>query len=260
MLSENLIAFDLKKRVWQRRTLEGVGWSPYLCAFVNDDGRRTDEMDQFIKRTVEDPAAPVLRAVAEHQPLSEGDRSKLAWFIAVTAARSPDALTGIIKNHVGQLCAEKRQELDVLAKLWCDKIGRPFNESARQEFVKPSSLGGMWSWAQCLQQRLLEWEWTFISTTIERPFVTSDHPVFAMHDSMFRARIVSCPLSSETAVLIIAGGRLNHLRDLSKQVEELNRQTIVRASRFIVARTESFPGADSLVQQLVCHRTDAPRR
>jgi Protein of unknown function (DUF4238) len=49
MFSDNLCVYDMRKRRWERRTPDGVGWSPHLCSLIDMHGKRTDEFDQYLK-------------------------------------------------------------------------------------------------------------------------------------------------------------------------------------------------------------------
>src|SRR4051794_31480533 len=79
LFSENICVYDLKRRRWERRTTGGVGWFPHLCSTVNMEGNRTDEFDQFLKRHVEDPAAPALKKLATGGSLDANERSAAAF-------------------------------------------------------------------------------------------------------------------------------------------------------------------------------------
>jgi hypothetical protein len=213
---------------------------------IDMKGNRTDDFDRFLKQQVEDHAAPALRRLATGATLDPGERAAVALFIALTAARSPDMMNGIVTEHLGGLAPAARAELDKLVKLWCGWTGKPYDSKSHSEFLKPSSFGAIWVWSQSLQRRLLEWEWHLIQTTRDRPFVTSDRPVFAQWDHEQDMRLVSFPVSSELALIVIAGGQLNERRDHATEVAAMNRQTLHRATEFVVACRKTFPGAEIL--------------
>lgn len=246
MFSDRLCVYEMRKQRWESRSPDGVGWFPHLCSMIDMEGNRTDEFDQFLKQQVEDPAAPALRKLATGGTLDGNEQAAVALFVALTAARSPDIMSGVSAEHVGGLTSAARAELDKLVKLWCGWTGRPYGSNSHSEFLKPSSFGAIWVWSQSLQRRLLEWQWHLLQTTRDRPFVTSDRPVFAQWDREQDVRLVSFPVSSEFALIVIAGGQLNEKRDRTNEVATMNRQSLDRATEFVVACRETFPGAEFL--------------
>jgi hypothetical protein len=247
MFSDNLCVYDMRKQRWEKRSPYGVGWFPHLCSMTDMKGNRTDEFDQFLKRHVEDSAAPALKKLATGEELDADERSSVALFIALTAARCPGLLGSVLEEHLDRLRLADRTRLDDLVRLWCDQIGMPYASYSHTEFLKPSTFGAMWKWALILQDQLLGWEWHLISTARERPYVTSDRPVFAQWEPKQNLRLVSFPVSSLIMLIVIAGGQFNEARHRTNDVIVGNRQTMHRASEFVIACSESFPGNDFLV-------------
>jgi hypothetical protein len=243
MFSDNLCVYDVRKQRWERRSPKGVGWLPYLCSMIDMEGNRTDDFDQFLKQQVEDPAAPALRKLATGGELDTDERAAVAIFVALTAARSPEMITGVMTEHLSGLASDARAELDELVKLWCGWTGKPYDSKSSSEFLKPSSFGAIWVWSLSLQRRLLEWEWRLVQTTRERPFVTSDRPVFAQHGQDMA--LVRFPVSSEIALLAFTGGRF---REPPDGVYAMNRQTMDRASWFVVSCKPAFPADEFLTR------------
>lgn len=246
MFSDNLNVYDMRKQRWERRSPDGVGWFPHLCSMIDMEGNRTDDFDQFLKQQVEDPAAPALRKLATGELLDLNERAAVALFIALTFARSPDLMNGISTTHIGGLSTAERAELDELVKLWCGWTSKAYDSKSHSEFLKPSSFGAIWVWSQSLQRRLIEWEWHMIQTSRDRPFVTSDCPVFAHWDREQDTRLVSFPVSSEFALVVINGGQLNERRDRANKAATINRHTLDRATEFVVGCKEVFPGVEFL--------------
>jgi hypothetical protein len=215
---------------------------------IDMEGTRTDDFDQFLKHQVEDPAAPALRRLATGGRLDPGQCAAVALFIALTAARSPELMSGVVTEHLGGLAPADRAQLDELVKLWCGWTGKPYDSKSHSEFLKPSSFGAIWVWSQSLQRRLLQWEWRLIQTTRDRPFVTCDRPVFAQWDRDQDMRLVSFSVSSEFALVVICGGKFNDARDRNKDTWAMNRQTIDQSTEFVVASKEGFPAAEFLAK------------
>jgi hypothetical protein len=248
LFSDNLCVYDLRRQRWEKRSPEGVGWFPHLCSMIDIEGNRTDDFDQFLKQQVEDPAAPALRKLATGRALDPSDRAAVALFMALTAARSPEMMKGVVTEHLGGLAPATRAELDDLVKLWCGWTGKTYDSKSHGEFLKPGSFGAIWVFSQSLQSRLLTWEWHVVQTTRELPFVTSDQPVFAQWDRNQDVRLVSFAVSSEYALIVISGGQFNQARDQTNRVTAMNRQTMVRASEFVVACKETFPDSEFLAR------------
>lgn len=235
LFSDNLCVYDIRKQRWEKRTPDGVGWFPHLYSMIESDGTRTDGFDQHLKLHVEDPAAPALKKLATGESMDKTERSAVAMFIALTAARSPGLMDSVLNAHLNGLAESDRAELEALVKLWCELTGKPYGPNTHSEFLKPSSLGALWLWSLSLRRRLLGWEWHLVRTTRDQPFVTSDRPVLAQWDQTQALRLVTFPVSSEVALIIINGGQFNEARDRSIEACALNRGTMVNATDFIVA-------------------------
>lgn len=117
LFSDNLSVYDMRKRRWERRTPDGVGWFPHLCSMIEMDGRRTDAFDQYLKLHVEDPAAPALKKLATGGNIDAAERTAVAMFIALTAARSPELMSSVVTAHMDGLAKADRAELDALVRL-----------------------------------------------------------------------------------------------------------------------------------------------
>jgi len=248
MFSDNLLVYDRRKACWERRTPNGVGWFPHLLSMIDMQGHRTDDFDQFLKRNVEDPAAPALKKMAQASQVDEQERSAIALFIGLTAARSPKLVSQTFTEYVEKLPDNERRELDSLTEVWCELTGREHGPKSNSEFLKPSSFGGIWVWAKSLQQRLLQWQWHILQTTRDKPFVTSDRPVFLQWDRDQDVRFVGFPVSSEVALIVNSAGQLREGRDQEQDVCALNRQTMGLATDFIAACSRTFP-ADGFLQE-----------
>jgi hypothetical protein len=257
LFSDNLCVYDVRKRRWEKRTPEGVGWFPHLYSTIGMDGIRRDDFDQYLKRYVEDPAAPALKTLATGGKLDEAERAAVAMFIALTATRSPGRMSRTLEAYLSGLCEKTRTELDILVRHWCELTRQPYGDKAYNEFLKPSALGAIWSYSQSLQRDLLQWQWSLVQTIGDRPFVTSDCPVLAQRANGQDVGLVTFPVSSEVA-LVITNGQFNEVRDCSIQASVMNQRTIARATEFVVACRPSFPGDEFL--PALHRRLDSARR
>ena len=114
IFSDNLCVYDLQKHCWEERTPNGVGWFPHLCSMIDMDGSRTDDFDKFLNREVENPAAPAMKKLATGEVLDSSERSAVALFIALTAARSPQMMNTAMQGHLDRLPEADREELEGL--------------------------------------------------------------------------------------------------------------------------------------------------
>src|SRR5262245_51585673 len=121
-------------------------------------GGRSDDFDQYLKRQVEDPAVPALKRLAIGAT-DNADRSAIAMFIALTAARCPGVMKSISLEHVHRLPDSDRAEFDELVQQWCSVNHKPVDASSQYEFLKPDMFGAMWFWCRSLQHRLMQWDW-----------------------------------------------------------------------------------------------------
>lgn len=251
IFSDNLCVYDMRKQRWEPRTPDGVGWFPHLCSMIDMDGKRTDDFDQRLKLNVEDPAAPALKKMATGDTVDNNERSVIALFIALTAARNPEMMNHVMGDYVASRSPSESAELEELVKLWCGLTGKPYAQNSHSEYHKPGMFDAIWHWSQDLQRRLLKWRWHLLHTTREQPFVTSDRPVLAQWDRDQDVRFVSFPVSSEVALIVIDGGQFNEARDRANVVYAMNRGTMDRATEFVVACKESFPADDYLTTRSV---------
>jgi hypothetical protein len=246
MFSKNLLVYDLHKHQWVSRSPAGVGWFPHLFSMISRHGERTDEFDKFLKREVEDPAAPAMKKLAVGNELSDIERAAVASFIALTAARSPTVLKSTMAKYLATQSEKDLAMIEQAVQIWCDCTKLPRASMSHEEFLKPGSFGAIWLWSQNFRSRLLAWNWHIVTTTEDKPFITSDRPVFAEWDENDDVRLVSIPVSSRIALIIINGGDLNEARDRSLESSTMNRQTLMNADEFIVACRKDFPACSAI--------------
>jgi hypothetical protein len=187
----------------------------------------------------------VVSALALGAALEETERSAVALFIALTAARSQLA-GGLLLRYVRGLSTSDRAKLAAFEREWRERVGRPCGPRSQSEFLKPSALAGLWIWSRDFQNRLLKWDWHQVRTTRDKPFVTSDQPVFGQQPAGLNLRLVTFPVSSEVALVMTDGGQFNEARCPESDARAMNRGTIERAGEFIVACGEGFPAYEHL--------------
>jgi hypothetical protein len=242
MFSNNLHVYRFGERRWRSNSPKQIGWLSDHYSMIKMDGERSDEFDKFLNRYVEEPGAPAMKKLAMGEEIDADERSAVAAFIALTAARSPQLMNAALTQHQESLSSDARAEQEEIIKCWCELTRGPYDLKAHAAFLKPSQFGAIWVWLRSLQQRLLQWSWNLVRTTSDQPFVTSDRPVFARRWEG-GAGIVSFPVSSEVALVFVQGIQF---REPPDAVCRINQQTLVNAKDFVAACKDSFPGDDLL--------------
>lgn len=251
MFSDNIRVYEAKTRSWndKRRTPKGIGWFPHLYNVVAEDGHRTDAFERFLGKFIDGKAeAAMKKAAKEPDRLSNQQRDLIALFVGFAAARTPGIMHSTQEDSLAELPKERAKELDEMARDWCVSVGKSHNESSMREFLKPSLLNAVVSSALSMRKRLLQLQWYFVRTNANEPFITSDWPVFAEYDSSSDVRVVSFPLSSESALIATSLTLDNSQLKDALSVAAINRQTLSRAKEFLICRQTSFPADADLAE------------
>ncbi|MCH8879251.1 MAG: DUF4238 domain-containing protein [Planctomycetes bacterium] len=228
---------------WNRAKPRSIGYENDANSIIDDSGRKTDAFEQRLAREVDEPSARVLKkAINDRHQLTSEDYENLLRFILFLAGRNPGLQKSVISEYV-----QRRQddhELETEVNEWCDSIESDRGQVNSQDFFKPSLLGAIPTFVHNQFKYLSGAKWHFISTTPDKPFVVSDKPVNAeLGDDV---RLITCPLSSLLAVIIIAGGDYNDSYSHDEEVSMLNMRTIEKAERWIACCQQSFPGDNFL--------------
>ena len=170
--------------------------------------------------------------------MNDDDRPTIALFIALTATRSPELMKTVLAQHLSRLPQEERVEMDRVVGLWCEHIEKDLGSNSHREFLKSTGFDVIWLKTLTFQKHLLEGQWHLLNTTRDQPFVTSDRPVVADWYRQHGMRVISCPISSEFALLSISGGEPNGAVPSDEHAANINNRTIRGASEFIAACKE----------------------
>lgn len=252
MFGKHLQVFQRDKGEWERDplTANGVGWRPHLMTMVDVQGKRTDAFDQFLKRQVEDPAGPAIKKLGRGEDLTDRERSAAATFIGLTAARNPDLMETVSGAQESARTAEEDEQLLYLAAIWSRAMGLDESSASVKDFLKPGTFAGLWDWILSFRRRVLGWPWRVLTTTRDRPYITTDWPVFAQKDRQCDVGFVSFPVSSEVALIIHSPNASFDSLPPGDAVASMNRGTMERATRFVVACKREFPGHEFLEKWL----------
>jgi hypothetical protein len=175
LFTGRLCVYEFKKRRWESgRTTEGVGWHPYLCSTLDKEGKWDDSFDQLLKVHVEDPAAPALKKLAQNERLDARECSAVAWFIALTAYRSPQMMAQTMTECLDRLAPDDRMKSDEAAEAWQRGINKALGSRLDREYLKPELFSGINEAVPKLQKWIKQTDWQVARTPKERPFITSD--------------------------------------------------------------------------------------
>ena len=254
MFTNNIRVYYRADSCWNKTpaTPRGVGWFPYLYSAFTESGVRTDAFEKYLG-IFDDKAAPAMKKAAqEPDDLTPEQREAIAMFIGLAMARTPEMVKTTLDDHIAGVDVNESRILEEDTKAWCEAVDQPYTGRSRAEFLKPSILGAVDLWSGSIRGRMLAWHWTFLRTTREHPFITSDWPVFAQRDERRGVHLVSFPVSSEIALLVLSSAELSRFplgctRDIDfEEARVINQQTLDRAQEFVICHQDSFPGDDLL--------------
>ncbi len=253
MFGEVIQVYEFKRSSWDdtRRTPNGIGWSPFLNVFVNEDGTRTDEVEKLFTK-LDNDVAPAFRKAAEyrHRDMTDRECAVLALFIAASVARLPEMIDVVTASYYDSRPPEEKQRIDGEVERLLSRGDSRRSEQVRSEVLKRDYFSMAWDlWIPNFMTRLLDWHWFWIQTDRSNPFVTSDEPVFRQRHIETDTFLVSFPVSTEVAVLICNKGELvRRDHDHIVRVKSINKQTIERADEFVICHKTDFPGDEFLTR------------
>ena len=247
MFGNNLFVYESKTQKWDPRTPYGVGWFSHLYSMFDDSGEKTDSFEKYLGKYIETPLAPIMRKAATiPDALTNKDREYIAMFIGVTTARTPSAMKDTLNKFFSGLPINDVDELEKNTSLWCNVTDKNYTEKSKEDFLKPSIFGAILYWAATLSYRMVKWNWNFLRTNRNNPFITSDCPAL-LQKTNDDIRLISFPISSEIAV-IVSNAELRSDRNNIEAVLGINRRTLQNATEFVICHKKSFPGDDFLSQ------------
>lgn len=228
---------------WNRAKPKSIGYEIDANSIIDDRGEKTDAFEQWLGTNVDEPSASVLKkVVSDRHQLTSEDRENLLRFILFLAGRNPELQNSVISEYVQR--QQDDHKLNKEINEWCGSIEPSRGQVTSRDFFKPSILAAIPEFVHNQFKYLIDAKWHFISTTPDRPFVVSDKPANADLDD--DTRLITCPLSSLMAVIVLTGGDYNDTHSHNEDVSMLNMRTIAKAERWIACCQQSFPGDDFL--------------
>ena len=244
MFGNALRVFEREQGRWDPnpRTPKGVGWSGHLYSDWNLSGERQDDFELFLTESVDTPCAPVLRkAATDPAVLKEDERQLLALLVGFAAARTRNLMESVERERLATDPTDEE-----LLKAWCETIKKPYTPETDRQLLKTSLLGAVLLCATRWQQRILSWNWHFVRTMRDYPFITSDWPVRGEFDQGYG--LLTFPISSEVALLVSDHPGVGIPDRGVENVKNINHRTLSRATRFVICHKDSFPGDELLVE------------
>jgi hypothetical protein len=244
------------KSIWVYDNVEKRKFTTQIKNVGNITNFYSEEVEQYLANTIENPANEVLRKIRERQKISENEKVTLAEYMAVMFKRVPkgkerlkelapsiceklyteisDELLQIAidqpdKNHIAQkrIC-EIKEILDKYSKnppkeIWLDNI--PLERSPQ------------------VVAALVEMTWRFMECNDRIGFMTSDNPLFyftSIGVGKPESEVVF-PISSN--ILLWATRRTDlptgYLPAKSQLVKEMNRRIVSEATHYVFASNDA---------------------
>lgn len=239
--SKSVLHFDLQTKLWELRSTKSVGCATHNLSYIDESGKRSDLVDQFMQDIFETPTVSVIQACTSPFALTPNTKSSLARFIAMVMARNPELQAKVSRQLLdGMKTGEVADDVNAELEGWLKKVKLPI-EQAELEYIKANILHSTVAFASFWKSQLLEWHWTLMFTPPCDTFVTSDWPVHGRFVAD-GSRFVTCPLSPTRAVMISESPKTYRNPRVSP-VEAVNVNTLMNATRFVVATSRDFSGS-----------------
>jgi len=265
--------YEFESHKWQRRAPKNIASKPDFYTFLDEDGKRRDEIEKDLS-TVEAKTASLCRhKIANRQPLEDEERAIMAQFLALMMTRVPrihnkyDSFLSKIMADKIEMYKARPEALKALQQRYEKDTGRKLPEDFDASYFDPSRyrisvpkkllLEMMISPIQDLTNIIYRMTWTLLHTAAPAWFITSDSP-FSMwnpksnsswhgHGLLYQDIEVCLPLSREISLLATWNEEMQRQIDLPQGlVAEVNRSSIVSADRFIFSPRKNFIGSQYL--------------
>ncbi len=268
----------------RKATARNIAIEKDYYSFITPEGNKDSETFENGLAKIECGVAPIFRKIRIQNKLDDQERMLFSLFLALIMARVPN-----FRNNIEQALGETAKRMNMilatdsgnfkamienLERDTGKKTGMPVDEFRKfiaegQYDIRATpqfALGMAAGIAVKLIPIFFEMNWTFLETTGDHKFVTSDNPLSYIdptHDpkSFYGVGLsnknveVTFPISKD---LMLLGMWKNFESDKilgNKLVRDMNRRTVISALRFVFASQYS-DGLKKLVQK---HKDSAPR-
>lgn len=244
-----LRGFANNNAIWVHDHLEARTFVSQPKTIANESNMYTEELEQYLANSVEEPAKPAIENIRERKPLTEAERNALARYVialwkrvpegrARAAARLPNVVASVRDDlHEGlAAAAAANPSLSALAEARKADVDRIISiyESDPPPDIWHDSL------AQDRSPRvvdgLISMEWRFLYSE-ELQFIACDNPVFFFsHEGIGRPTSeLTIPFSSTVALWANRRPKNGpvYVQATPVTVRELNRRSASNATRFV---------------------------
>jgi hypothetical protein len=261
--------------------LHGEGWKSRSSGdTASEQDYYSPELESAYNK-IETPAANILdKTVFRQEKLTQERREVLAYFFALLQLRTPTFFSSLEKplsdlmfmvastDH--QFYSDNPAEFEELKKEMAAS-GKPLPDWFKPEHIDPKAFKisptkdlvfgtGLQS-AETSAGLLNGMTWTFLTTTEEKPFVTSDNPF--CYSTVENGQPIDAglghpktqvfvPLSSTMALAAEweKGIEYHYLPVSESWVEQVNFRAMLHSDKFIVASRQDFPGVERLTSMV----------
>ena len=247
---------------WKRRAPHNFAWETDLYTVEDSSGNRDDSIEKLLS-VHEGRFAAAMCVDLRTAPLSKQQRADVAYFIALLMVRVPI----FFKRFVPALF-----ESDEALRLLWERVPR-FRESLSKMFKAADSkdvtdtfrnlpanekkalvLALLLSSADSVAEKMYGMRWSYLFTTPDKPFITSETPVVLMRRDRLKLPIngaqlddpnveVTFPLSSTITLGLLHGAAGQAAGAVDEAgAADLNRRVLERSEEYILCSSPSFPG------------------
>ncbi|MFO8164009.1 MAG: DUF4238 domain-containing protein [Desulfatiglandales bacterium] len=244
------------KSIWVYDKVEKRKFTTQIKNVGNITNFYSEEVEQYLANTIENPANEVLKKIRERQKINENEKVTLAEYMAVMFKRVPKGKERL-KELAPSICEKLYTEIsDDLLQIAIDQPDK--NHIARRRISEIKEILDKYSknppkeiWLGNIPSErspqvvaaLVKMTWMFMECNDTIGFMTSDNPLFyftSIGVGKPESEVVF-PISSN--ILLWATWRtdlpLRYLPTKSQLVKEMNRRIVSEATRFIFASNDA---------------------
>lgn len=263
-----------------KASAKDIAVEKHYFSFLNPQGRRDSETIENALADIESRGATVFKKIFNGKALSKDDKTIFALFLSLMMTRVPNfrdniaiMLEGIIRRISLMMASHKRGFENSIRRFEQDtgtKINIPIEElrqfmldetKYKIEINPQFSLAMAMSNLDTLTRIFFDMKWTFIKATNDYKFLSGDNPLYycdPTHDprSFYGVGLanknveVTLPLSREVALFASWRGFSGYVQGKNSHVKNINKRTILAASRFVFA-SEKSDIINGLVQKYI---------
>lgn len=253
-------------RIQQPKDTAVIG---HFYTFSDEQDRRRFELENFFG-IIEDRASSALKSIMLGESLSQSDRENLAFFVAMTAVRTPSAfeeakqVKEAVERHLIKLRFSDEEKAYAEAKKLLPATAteeelRKFAADAHLMFKEdrfsvqvPQELGRQLAIKQLatIAKIIYDRDWTVVDAPEGATYLTSDSPTILVPNKNFRDQPIGFaslhahilfPVSKKVALVMNGdGGRFRRMDVKNEQVHRFNISLATDCHRFIIGTDVNY--------------------